>query len=120
MLCSPQKAVNSMETNHQLDSRVWIPLEKYLGSAEACGAFMYMGVAGSVYLYKNIISRRYLNIDSEGNCYKYDGVGAYVLIDSDGSFQDPVAAVAAVAELLPGLVVQAPSEISTDWGEWDY
>lgn len=90
-----------METSNRLDSRVWQPLERFLGSAEACGAFMYMGVAGSVHLYKNIVTRQYINLGSDGKRYRYEG-GGYVLIETEGDIsQGSVAAVAAVAELLP-------------------
>ena len=90
-----------MQSNRKLDHRVWIPLEKFLGSAEACGAFMFMGWAGSVYLYKNIVTRQYINLGSDGKRYRYEA-GGYVLIETEGDIsQGSVAAVAAVAELLP-------------------
>jgi hypothetical protein len=52
----------------------WNPLLARLNPAD-CGAFMYMGHIGPVHLYKHIITRRYLNLDSEGNCYVWDGKG---------------------------------------------
>jgi hypothetical protein len=36
---------------------------------------MYIGHIGPVHLYKHIITRRYLNLDSEGNCYVWYGNG---------------------------------------------
>ena len=89
-----------MNAAQRLDSRVWIPLENYLG-AEACGAYMFMGWAGSVHLYKNIVTRQYINLGSDGKRYRYEG-GGYVPIEIEGNIsQGSVAAVAAVAELLP-------------------
>jgi hypothetical protein len=52
----------------------WTPLLARL-DARQCGAFMYMGHVGSVHLYKHVVTRRYLNLDAEGNCFLWDGQG---------------------------------------------
>ena len=41
----------------------WKPLER-LFSREECSAFMYIGSAGTIELYKHRDTRRYLNIDA--------------------------------------------------------
>jgi hypothetical protein len=56
------------------DTVNWNPLLTRL-SARQCGAFMYIGHVGPVHLYKHILTRRYLNLDSEGNCYVWNGRG---------------------------------------------
>ena len=65
----------------------WIPLEKAL-SAEQCGDFMYMGRAvydgKEIELYKHVYTRRYLNIDSQGNFYCFTG-SAYSLAGKESS-----------------------------------
>jgi hypothetical protein len=48
----------------------WKPLEGRLGKAR-CAGFMFMGRTNGINLYKHGISRRYLNLDDEGNCYVY-------------------------------------------------
>jgi hypothetical protein len=48
----------------------WEPLEKVL-PLKWCGGFMFMGYIGDIRLYKHGLTRRYINIDSEGRCYKY-------------------------------------------------
>jgi hypothetical protein len=62
-----------METN-------WKPLEACLGR-ERCVGFMYMGRVNGVNLYKHGITRTYLNLDDEGNCYTVTGSGCYSLVD---------------------------------------
>jgi hypothetical protein len=52
----------------------WTPLEQMLGP-EQCERFMYMGRAGEIYLYKHIDTRRYLNLDAKGKCFRYTGNG---------------------------------------------
>ncbi len=55
----------------------WAPLEKVL-TRQACAAFMYMGRAGDIELYKHQVTRRYLNICLDGRrFYRYLG-GGYV------------------------------------------
>jgi hypothetical protein len=46
----------------------WKPLETRLGR-ERCVGFMYMGRVNGINLYKHGITRTYLNLDDEGNCY---------------------------------------------------
>ncbi|MGB6871105.1 MAG: hypothetical protein WBD93_15945 [Acidobacteriaceae bacterium] len=50
----------------------WAPLEQVLGP-RLCGHFMFMGRSGELYLYKHIDTRRYLNLDAEGRCFRYTG-----------------------------------------------
>ncbi len=49
----------------------WEPLEKAL-PFESCGGFMFMGYSGVIRMYKHGLTRRYLNLDPEGNSYRYD------------------------------------------------
>lgn len=58
----------------------WQPLRKILADEKSRSEFMFMGtfVAANeqttkIELYKHKSNRRYLNIDSDGNCYFYDG-----------------------------------------------
>ena len=62
-----------METN-------WKPLENRLGR-ERCVGFMYMGRVNGITLYKHGITRTYMNLDDEGNCYIATGSGCYSLAD---------------------------------------
>jgi hypothetical protein len=55
-------------------SSEWTPLEQMLGP-ELCEQFMYMGRSGEIYLYKHIDTRRYLNLDAAGQCFRYTGNG---------------------------------------------
>lgn len=48
----------------------WAPLEKVL-PYEECGGFMFMGYVGEIRMYKHGFTRRYLNLDPEGNAYGY-------------------------------------------------
>jgi hypothetical protein len=52
----------------------WAPLEQVLGP-KLCQCFMFMGRSGEFYLYKHIDTRRYLNLDAEGRCFRYTGNG---------------------------------------------
>jgi len=52
----------------------WMPLERTIG-ADLCHSFMYMGRSGEIHLYKHIGTRRYLNIASDGQCYRYSLTG---------------------------------------------
>jgi hypothetical protein len=54
----------------------WKPLELKLGLAR-CVGFMFMGRINRINLYKHGITRTYLNLDDEGNCYAYDGGSRY-------------------------------------------
>jgi hypothetical protein len=49
----------------------WRPLEERLGKSR-CVGFMYMGRLNGVNQYKHGISRTYLNLDDQGNCYVWD------------------------------------------------
>lgn len=49
----------------------WAPLEKAL-TRQACAAYMYMGRAGDIELYKHRVTRQYLNISLDGQrFYRY-------------------------------------------------
>jgi hypothetical protein len=50
----------------------WAPLERVLGP-QLCECFMFMGRSGELYLYKHIDTRRYLNLDTQGRCFRYTG-----------------------------------------------
>ncbi|MGB0124399.1 MAG: hypothetical protein WA419_16620 [Silvibacterium sp.] len=51
----------------------WAPLELVLTRKE-CAAYMYMGRAGDIELYKHRVTRRYLNISMDGRSfYLYAG-----------------------------------------------
>ena len=52
----------------------WTPLEQMLGP-ELCERFMFMGRSAEIYLYKHIDTRRYLNLDAQGQCFRYTGKG---------------------------------------------
>ena len=58
----------------------WKPLETRLGR-ERCVGFMYMGRVNGINLYKHGITRTYLNLDDEGNCYNADCSGCYSPVD---------------------------------------
>ena len=60
----------------------WKPLEKKLG-VERCTGFMFMGRVNGINLYKHGISRSYLNLDDEGNCYVATKRGCYLPGDFD-------------------------------------
>jgi len=55
-------------------SSEWTPLEQMLGP-ELCERFMFMGRSAEIYLYKHIDTRRYLNLDAQGQCFRYTGNG---------------------------------------------
>lgn len=62
----------------------WQPLRLLLPDEKLRGEFMFVGTfvrvekegATRIELYKHQSSRRYLNVDAEGNCYFYDGAKA--------------------------------------------
>jgi hypothetical protein len=54
----------------------WKPLERRL-SAARCAGFMFMGRANGINLYKHGISRTYLCLDDDGNCYVVGKPGCY-------------------------------------------
>jgi hypothetical protein len=51
----------------------WTPLEKAL-PLKHCAGFMFMGYSGNIRMYKHGFTRRYLNLDPEGNTYFYKEV----------------------------------------------
>lgn len=57
----------------------WKPLEKRLGRAR-CAGFMYMGRVNCINRYKHGISRTYLNLDDEGNCFIAEPNGCHTPI----------------------------------------
>jgi hypothetical protein len=60
----------------------WKPLENRLGAAR-CAGFMFMGRANGINLYKHGISRSYLYLDDDGNCYVAGQPECYVPADFD-------------------------------------
>ena len=58
----------------------WKPLEDRLGTAR-CAGFMFMGRTNGINLYKHGISRSYLHLDDDGNCYRAGKPGCYVPAD---------------------------------------
>jgi hypothetical protein len=60
----------------------WKPLENRLGTAR-CAGFMFMGCVNGINLYKHGISRSYLNLDDDGNCYAAAKTGCYLPADFD-------------------------------------
>jgi phage antirepressor YoqD-like protein len=60
----------------------WRPLEELARNTSLdLGDFMYMGTIGTINLYKHRITRNYINIDNNNNCYKYNHVnGEYITI----------------------------------------
>ena len=58
----------------------WRPLDTRLGR-KRCVGFMYMGRVNGINLYKHGITRTYLNLDDEGNCYIVTGSRCYSLVD---------------------------------------
>lgn len=63
----------------------WKPLENRLGPAR-CVGFMFMGRLNGINLYKHGISRTYLNLDDDGNCYIAGKPGCYLAADFDQEF----------------------------------
>ena len=58
--------IEHIECDHTSGFCVWRPLQKII---KDCEAYMFMGRAGAVYLYKHCDTRRYLNVDEAGKCY---------------------------------------------------
>jgi hypothetical protein len=58
----------------------WKPLENRLG-APRCVGFMFMGRVNGINLYKHGISRSYLCLDDDGDCYVAGQPGCYVPTD---------------------------------------
>ena len=51
----------------------WSPLELIL-TYEQCNRFMFMGTSGELFLYKHIDTRRYLNLNGDGDTFRYDSL----------------------------------------------
>src|SRR6266849_9456666 len=60
----------------------WKPLENTLG-APRCVGFMFMGRVNGINLYKHGISRSYLYLDDDGNCFVAAKHGCYIRADFD-------------------------------------
>lgn len=69
------------ELAYQVD---WKPLEamsKLHPNEIDCGDFMYMGTLLTICLYKHRITRRYLNIDTDGTCWLYHEDGYFQIAE---------------------------------------
>ena len=73
----------------------WKPLEDRLGAAR-CAGFMFMGRTNGINLYKHGISRSYLCLDDDGNCYAVGKPGCYLPTDFEQELSK-------LEELLKGL-----------------
>jgi hypothetical protein len=72
------KEWDKLRDQFHMDDPVWGPLEKAL-PYKWCGAFMYMGRTEGVHMYKHGFTRHYLNLDDDGNAYRYlPGSNKYV------------------------------------------
>jgi hypothetical protein len=72
------KEWDKLRNQFHMDDPVWEPLEKAL-PYKWCGGFMYMGRVDGIHMYKNGFTRHYLNLDDEGNAYRYlPGSNRYV------------------------------------------
>ena len=78
----------------------WKPLGMKLGPAR-CMGFMFMGRVNGINLYKHGITRTYLNLDDEGNCYAYQGGSRYRLTDFSVELQKLEASLKKQGETLP-------------------
>jgi hypothetical protein len=65
-----RRAWSQLREQFHMDEPDWAPLEKAL-PLKWCAGFMYMGRTGGIHLYKHGFTRHYLNLDSEGNAYRY-------------------------------------------------
>jgi hypothetical protein len=82
----------------------WVPLEQALPHAD-CVGFMWMGWAvrpdgGPIARYKHAVTRRYLNLDEDGNAYRYVAApdpawcGSYVRVPLDHAVETVFAGIA--------------------------
>src|SRR6266700_7109272 len=71
-----KRRCNSEHADGGLVEANWKPLEKVLGKAR-CAGFMFMGRVNGINLYKHGITRTYLNLDDDGNCYVFRGSWRY-------------------------------------------
>jgi hypothetical protein len=62
---------------------------------------MFMGRVNGINLYKHGITRTYLNLDDEGNCYAYQGGSRYRLTDFSVELQKLEASLKKQGETLP-------------------
>jgi len=56
------------------------PLEEKLGP-DRCVGFMHMGCVNGVHQYKHGITRTYINLDDQGNCYVWNQTLGFVNAD---------------------------------------
>src|ERR687891_1709909 len=79
---------DKLREEFHMDDPVWEPLERAL-PYKWCGGFMYMGRVDGVHLYKNGFTRHYLNLDDEGNAYRYlPGSERYVPMNRFEAIED--------------------------------
>ena len=78
---------------------VWAPLERRLGKAR-CAGFMFMGRTNGINRYKHGITRTYLNLDDDGNCYLPETSGTYVRTDWDAELGKLEASLATLGSSL--------------------
>ena len=78
---------------------VWAPLERRLGKAR-CAGFMFMGRTNGINRYKHGITRTYLNLDDDGNCYLPEASGTYVPADWDAELGKLEASLATLGSSL--------------------
>lgn len=75
------------------EEQAFKPLVYFYGEAKARN-FMFMGVilqeGLKVYMYKNCDTRRYLNLDEQGNTYMYCADGIYRLYNKDAAWQHAI------------------------------
>lgn len=75
----PSTPVRPTLTQRWPETPKWAPLERLLGDGR-CADFMAMGEMIQnkivIYLYKHKSTRRYLNLDNDGNAYRFNN-GAY-------------------------------------------
>lgn len=72
---------------------MWKPLEEAIGRSQ-CREFMFMGQvilpkeddSATIFLYKHIRTRRYLNVDQDGRAYRFTGDG-YLPIPLDEAIE---------------------------------
>ena len=67
----------------------WTPLESAVG--DRCREFMFMGQIFQegtlIFLYKNIISRAYLNLDIKDQAYQFKGEQGYLPISKEDAIK---------------------------------
>lgn len=65
----------------------WIPLKKIINEMPVLEKFMYMGTRGHsgaiIYLFKHKDTRGYLNVDPDGNLYRYTAPGYTRVLDEE-------------------------------------